>query len=383
MIFLRIHRFLNPTSKFRMQSIERRFFFSKVGRGALMALWMVELISCGKVGPPLPPEVLVPKPITDLASAQVGHEIKLTWTLPTLNTNGSKATTIQRIEVYRQIQPSTEPPPKAEQILNQFRGSKVISIDMTHLDAFTERGRVIFVDKFPGISPETLSSNRFSYAVKVLNKKRQEAGFSNVVIRQYLPVPPPIPHIDFKAEETKIILTWSAPPSGIALAGYNVYRSDQGKLHPPTLLNTAPVQDTRFEDQNFQFGTTYSYTVRSVVKRDTVTAESFDSPEFAFKPIDVFPPKTPTGLTVVFAEGKINLLWDTNLESDFAGYNAYRSEDGSTFKKINDSLLKSPTFRDGKIQRDNRYFYRVTAVDTSGNESPPSEVVPGVAESPH
>ena len=91
--------------------------------------------------------------------------------------------------------------------------------------------------------------------------------------------------------------------------------------------------------------------------------------------MDVFPPKTPTGLIVVFADGKMNLLWDASLEPDFAGYNVFRSDDGVTFTKINDSLLKSPTFRDERVEAGKKYLYRVSAVDQTGNESPPSPTV--------
>jgi len=118
------------------------------------------------------------------------------------------------------------------------------------------------------------------------------------------------------------------------------------------------------------------------VKQGADTAESFDSQEYSFKPVDVFPPKAPSGLMVVFAEGRINLLWDANFESDFAGYNVYRSEDGISFTKINDVPLKSPTYRDEKTEPGKKYSYRVTALDAIGNESTPSEIMAGTVGGP-
>lgn len=342
--------------------------------------------SCGKVGPPLPPEILIPAAVNDLTGAQIGNEIKLAWTLPARNTNGSKATTIQRMVIYRQILPLTAPLPNTEELAVKFHGTKVLTIDTANLAAFTDRGKVIFSDKFPGLDAAALPHSRFAYAVKVLNKKRQDAGFSNIVLRQFLPVPPPVTHLNIRAEETDLILTWDAAPqaggSGVEIAGYNIYRSEQSKVYPPAPLNEAPISTLRYEDQSFHFGKTYYYTLRAVVRHNTLTAESFDSPEFAFKPIDVFPPKTPTGLTVVFAGGKMNLSWDANLEPDLAGYHVYRSDDGVNFQKLNEELLKSPTFRDEKVQPGKKYFYRVTALDTSGNASPPSEIVWGITEGP-
>jgi hypothetical protein len=337
--------------------------------------------SCGKVGPALPPEVLIPQPVSDLSSQQIGNEVKLAWTAPALNTNGSTAA-IQRFEVFRMVQSGSEPLLAAKEMAKQFKGARIMAIDSVNLAAFTEHGKVTFVDKFPGLDSTTLSDARLCYAIRTMNKKRQDAGFSNIIVRQFLTVPPPVSHIDFRAEETALILTWDAPTSSIPAAGYNVYRSEQSKVRPQAPLNEKPIEGTRFEDKTFQFGTTYFYTVRAVVRSRTVTAESADSPEFSFKPVDVFPPKPPTGLTSVFAAGKMNLLWDANQETDFDGYNAYRSDDGVTFKKINEALLKSPTFRDEKVERGKKYFYRVTAIDVSGNESAPSSIVSGIAEGP-
>ncbi len=374
---MRLNSDLNPTRVSPPRSRSRFLSF-------LPALLLFGLVtSCGKIGNPLPPEILIPKPVDNLTSRQIGNGFRLSWTLPSLNTNGSKATTIQRVEVYREMQPIDQPLPAANQVAKLFKGTKIISIDKNHFDAFSANGMLVFTDKFPGIDANTLPKSRFWYAVKVFNAKRQDAGFSNILIRQYLTTAAPISHIDFRAEETAINLTWDPPSSSAPIAGYNIYRSEHSKAYGLMPLNPEPVKENRFADKSFQFGTTYYYMIRSVSKEGTITAESEDSSEFALKPVDVFPPKSPTGLTTVFADGKMNLLWDPNLESDFAGYHVYRSEDGSTFHRISTELLKSPTFRDENIQAGGKYYYRVTALDTAGNESPPSQVAIGIAGGPN
>jgi hypothetical protein len=64
------------------------------------------------------------------------------------------------------------------------------------------------------------------------------------------------------------------------------------------------------------------------------------------------------------------LNWVASTSSNVAGYNVYRSTtSGGTFTKLNASLLILTTFTDGTSQPGQTYYYAVTAVDTSGNES--------------
>ena len=88
-------------------------------------------------------------------------------------------------------------------------------------------------------------------------------------------------------------------------------------------------------------------------------------------------PTAPTGLTATAAEGQVTLSWDANSDSDLSGYNAYRStssfSDLSDATKLNTSLLSDPSYVDMEVTNGTKYFYRVTAVDSDGNESSPSD----------
>jgi fibronectin type 3 domain-containing protein len=70
----------------------------------------------------------------------------------------------------------------------------------------------------------------------------------------------------------------------------------------------------------------------------------------------------------------VTATWNANSEADLAGYNIYRSTThGSGYVKINTAPIPksaTPTFVDninGSVQA--TYYYVVTAIDTSGNES--------------
>lgn len=65
----------------------------------------------------------------------------------------------------------------------------------------------------------------------------------------------------------------------------------------------------------------------------------------------------------------VDLSWQASTSTDIAGYNMYRSPDGSTWTKINVSLIASTAYTDSTVANGSTYYYAATAVDTSGNES--------------
>jgi fibronectin type 3 domain-containing protein len=73
---------------------------------------------------------------------------------------------------------------------------------------------------------------------------------------------------------------------------------------------------------------------------------------------------------------EVDLSWSINVETDLAGYRVYRSEqEGTPGQSVTPDLLLSPAYRDNSVQPGRRYWYSVTSVDRSGNESAPSAPV--------
>jgi fibronectin type 3 domain-containing protein len=107
--------------------------------------------------------------------------------------------------------------------------------------------------------------------------------------------------------------------------------------------------------------------------------ESLNSNALAAEPLDVFAPSPPADIRINAAPERISIFFPANPERDVAGYNIYRSTDADLPKnrwiKLNDALLTRTTFQDETVESGKKYFYYLTAVDTAGNTSQPSEVV--------
>ena len=91
--------------------------------------------------------------------------------------------------------------------------------------------------------------------------------------------------------------------------------------------------------------------------------------------VDLEPPDAPSGLQVAEeGNGTISLAWDS--VPGATGYNVYRSPlSGGGWVKANNSPLTSTEFIDSGLQNARTYYYVVTAVDSSGNESAHSNEV--------
>ena len=85
---------------------------------------------------------------------------------------------------------------------------------------------------------------------------------------------------------------------------------------------------------------------------------------------DTTAPTSPTGLSANGGSGTVSLAWTGNSEADLAGYNVYRSDTSNgTYIKVNTTLVNTSAYDDNMVSASSTYFYKVTAVDSSNNES--------------
>lgn len=96
---------------------------------------------------------------------------------------------------------------------------------------------------------------------------------------------------------------------------------------------------------------------------------------------DTTPPATPNNLLASGGSNEITLSWSPNSDSDLAGYHIYRSESASgNYIRINSALHTTTNYTDSSLASNTTYFYKITAVDTSNNESSTSISVNATTE---
>lgn len=106
----------------------------------------------------------------------------------------------------------------------------------------------------------------------------------------------------------------------------------------------------------------------------------------------VTPPRSPVIARVVAGDKTITVGWASNREADLAEYRIYRTPDADRTRdlRLMELLIALPadpadsrpievSLADRSILSPDPYFYRVTAVDSQGNESAPSVIATGKA----
>jgi fibronectin type 3 domain-containing protein len=172
----------------------------------------------------------------------------------------------------------------------------------------------------------------------------------------------------------------SVPTSDSLRRSYRVYRRSEGSQQKILVgQRDADAEDHQsLTDQSFDWEKTYYYhadtlTVIPQSGKPDIFIEGDDTPEVKVFAHDIFPPAVPLSVEAVFAgsgqQGFIDLIWTPVTDSDLAGYNVYRRDEGSTAVKVNPELVKIPAFRDLQVVPGKKYLYSVSAVDARGNES--------------
>lgn len=233
----------------------------------------------------------------------------------------------------------------------------------------------------PGYTDTGLSDGvTYYYRVTAFDHDGNESGPATASGIPHDVTPPSVPRdlavIDPQIG-TELKLDWSAN-SESDLAGYNLYRDTTADGTFATKVNTDPLGVTTYADKGLTRSTPYFYKIEAV---DTTGNRSALSTAVSGTPVDKTPPIPPGGLSIVdLHTGRdLNLSWTANTtDDDLTGYNLYRSTSSTgPFAKVNTTLLdgRITSYRESGLPRDQTFWYYLTAVDQTGNESPPANRV--------
>jgi hypothetical protein len=356
--------------------------------------------------------------VKDLTAERVGDLVQLHWTTPSMTTDrleiqGAMTAEICRITVTspapqpqscipvrrQQVQPG---PTQAAEALSPTLTADPPALLAYRVQIFNSHGRSA------GLSPEAFTAS--GAAPPPVDQLRATPTREGAMLEwqktdspapmelDRLPVGPngvviePTPHkTASKPSRPTIKKTESHPQKSATAPAPKPPKPPQ--MTPPAPIEVKlqtpplPADPGGTIDHTAQKGETYRYTAQRV-RSVSVGGHTQDLRSNVSLPVmvtmrDVFPPHAPSGLEAVpggatAADRSIDLSWTPNTEDDLAGYIVYRQEIDSkgvaagTVTRLNATPVVGPAYRDLTAIAGRRYAYRVTAIDTAGNESAPS-----------
>jgi fibronectin type 3 domain-containing protein len=286
------------------------------------------------------------------------------------------------------------PPPPPENLKDSINNLNVIltwtdprSDDIVFFNIYRS---IKSTGPFVKLNPEPLPANTsaykdivphpgpYYYYISSVDLANNESACDPVFTEVHDIVPPTQPlGLSAKADTGKINLHWQKNKEA-DLAGYLIYRTiNRNERNNFILLNSDPVKEPNFTDilpRNARNRFLYK-----IIAIDSSFNKSQASEVISAVMPDVIPPVKPYMKSLTNGENYILIKWLPNKDEDLKGYNIYRSDDHGGFSQINKTLIVSSrdNFANAGIESGKEYLYYLTAVDSTGNESQPSNILKG------
>lgn len=167
-----------------------------------------------------------------------------------------------------------------------------------------------------------------------------------------------------------IVVTWNANTDS-DLAGYKVYYGTTASGTYGTVIDVGNV--LTYTISNVPEKTTYYVAITAY---DTSANESAKSTEASVTTLDVTPPGVPATPTITAGVKSLSLTWTAVTATDLGGYKIYYGTTSGVYGTPVDAG-KVTSYTLTGLSDNTTYYIKITAYDTSGNESAKSTEVTG------
>jgi chitodextrinase len=212
-------------------------------------------------------------------------------------------------------------------------------------------------------------------AVQQSSTNMLAASFTSTALSYYssiLPAPDTTPPstpsglAGVSGQPTMATLSWDASTDNVGVAGYHLFRNG---------VKIATTAQTFYQDTGLTDGTMYSYAVNAFDLAGNVSAPSLTVPVTTWNSI---PPTAPTNLvaTAVSCQ-QINLTWTASTDKiAISSYLVFRGTSANNLTQVATTYSTPTSYTNYPLTASTTYYFGVEAVDTDGNVSPMSAVVP-------
>lgn len=210
----------------------------------------------------------------------------------------------------------------------------------------------------------------YEYGVSVADSAR---NFSEIItVRLQIPdlTPPNPPSAVFveNRDGNRVHINWPNSSSGDVVT-YQLFREERDA--PRVFLDSTAVTERSFRDETVEVGKEYRYAVSAIDSLQNESEVTLSSYVFAGK---IDPLRQVRNVRIIRRDESPELYWEPVSSPQLVGYRVYRSEISTG---VYEPVTPEPISEINLTLEDQEpgYWYRVRALDVSGNESRASEPV--------
>lgn len=243
------------------------------GRLTLVVGLSLMATACGRKGPLLYPDMMVPAAPASVTAQQSGSSVKIQFVLPDKDRAGRQVHGLAGVKIIRRTA-ETGQTNVCRSCTTDFIPLQALYLD--HLSSTTQR----FGSRLVSLDNDVTAGNTYSYSVVPFTADSVDGATSPIAdVRVVKSLPAPVLNIESLPTEVKLQISVQSRIDG-QLLGFNLYRSSDISIRSYQPLNREPVQGNEYVDVTLERGVKYRYSARTLIKPTSGdVAESAESVE--------------------------------------------------------------------------------------------------------
>jgi predicted small lipoprotein YifL len=229
-----------------------------IGRSVLIIGLSVLVTACGRKGPLIYPDMLIPAAPAAVTAQQSGAAVKLRFALPDKDRAGRPVQGVAGVKISRRIAEAGQRD-FCRSCTTDYRPFLTLYLD--HLPITTRRygNRVVLVDN------DVNAGNSYSYSIVPFTADGVD-GATSAAADVSVTHPLPAPVLKIESFPTEVRLQFSLqPPVSARLLGYNLYRWPVAADRSYEPLNNEPLKSSEYIDGGLERGVRYHYSARALM----------------------------------------------------------------------------------------------------------------------
>ncbi|HBD09019.1 MAG TPA: hypothetical protein DCZ69_12230 [Syntrophobacteraceae bacterium] len=315
-------------------------------------------VGCGQKGFPRITQQAPPPQIKDAHAEVQPRGVEITWTMPDEVAAKTKGRfyqfVLQKAEVTWDKRNCLDCPAS-------FQDKQVI--DPLRPEPAYKRGR-----RFSWIDSNIQKERAYRYQIAIRDDQGRILSVSNGVAVKVLPVPGAPAKVTATTDKQGIMVRWQKPGKEKEQAGaanqaqlkYLLERSPSGKEAKWESISPVPIEGLEFLDSTVASDQNYDYRVTAVLIFEDSNIRGEPSTVNRAQAPDTLTPPPPQSVWVVPSKGHLEVHW-LESEGKVQGYHVYRRQ-GKEITRLTAKPLDRPPFVDQAAQKNETYFYAVSAV---------------------